>query len=281
MRKRPSMKAFLVLAALAVPAGSDLSCQVRPTPPGRNRPPWEAGKNDGGKKEGERKPAFPPTAERKEAKALLKAFQKNLSRGKKFPVLRREAIQSLVQKAHPSFVKPLVKLATRDKSKLVRAAALEALGRLNFPETRKALVKILSRRGLVKDPLAFLAALDAVNRLGYHPAFFRPLASLFQQAWDLKTPGVPQQKILRLFRKGKEKRAFRLLVDNLDEPRPADVDSPSNPPASWWEKRWKAWHFWKKDVKAALKEITGVEFDRADFYRKWARRKGRKKGIKY
>ena len=34
-------------------------------------------------------------------------------------------------------------------------------------------------------------------------------------------------------------------------------------------------------MKAALKEITGVEFSKAEFYKKWARRKGRKSKIKY
>ncbi len=267
---------LLLLLASALPA--------QKVPPKARPSAREAGKPAApGKEKGkkEKRPAFPPLADKKEARAMLKAFKKNLSRAKKSPLVRREVVQALVRKGHPSFVAPLEKLARTDKSKLVRAAAVEALGKLDFPRTRKALLKILGGRGLTKDPLVLLAALDALDRLGYHPIFFQTLSDLFEKTWDMASPGVPQQKILRLFAKGKEKRAFRLLVDHLDEPRPSDVNSASNPPASWWEKRWKAWHYWRGDVKAALREITGVEFSRAEFYKKWARRMGRKKGIKY
>ncbi len=268
-----------------------LLCSVlAPFPAAQKAPPGRKGQPPrprAGKKEvspGKKKPAkplFPPRADKKEARAMLKTFKKNLSRASKSPLVRREVVQALVQKAHPSFVAPLLKLAEKDQSKLVRAAAVEALGKLDFPQARKALLRILGGKSLVKDPLVLLAALDALDRLGYRPVFFRPLLGLFERTWDMLSPGVPQQKIIRLFSKGKEKRAFRFLVDHLDEPRPKDVNAPSNPPASWWEKRWKAWHFWRGDVKGALKEITGVEFSRAEFYKKWARRMGRKKGIKY
>ncbi len=278
MRSRLSRRLFFLLLVLA----SALPAQKVPSKGGT--PPQGPGKKAAQGKEDkkkEKRPTFPPKADKKEARAMLKAFKKNLSRAARSPLVRREVVQALVQKAHPSFVAPLEKLARRDKSKLVRAAAVEALGKLDFPATRKALLRILGGKGLTKDPLVLLAGLDALDRLGYHPVFFQTLSDLFEKTWDMASPGVPQQKIIRLFAKGKEKRAFRLLVDHLDEPRPADVNSASNPPASWWEKRWKAWRYWRGDVKAALREITGVEFSRAEFYKKWARRLGRKKGIKY
>ncbi len=278
MRPRPSRRLSFLLLALA----SALPAQRVPSkagPPARG--PGKKATRGKEERKKEKPPVFPPRADKKEARAMLKAFKKNLSRAAKSALVRREVIQALVQKAHPSFVGPLEKLARTDKSKLVRAAAVKALGKLDFPRTRKALLKILGGRGLTRDPLVLLAGLDAVERLGYHPAFFQVLSDLFEKTWDMASPGVPQQKIIRLFAKGKEKRAFRLLVDHLDEPRPADVNSASNPPASWWEKRWKAWHYWRGDVKAALREITGVEFTRAEFYKKWARRLGGKRGIKY
>ncbi len=278
MRTRLSRRLFFLLLALA-PA---LPAQKAPSKAGTPaQGPGKKAAQGKEEKKKEKRPVFPPRADKKEARAMLKAFKKNLSRAAKSPLVRREVVQALVRKSHPSFVAPLEKLARRDKSKLVRAAAVEALGKLDFPATRKALLKILGGRGLTKDPLVLLAGLDALDRLGYHPVFFQVLSDLFEKTWDMASPGVPQQKIIRLFAKGKEKRAFRLLVDHLDEPRPADVNAASNPPASWWEKRWKAWHYWRGDVKAALREITGVEFSRAEFYKKWARRMGRKKGIKY
>jgi hypothetical protein len=38
------------------------------------------------------------------------------------------------------------------------------------------------------------------------------------------------------------------------------VNSPSNPPASWWEQRWKMWKPVKAEVVEALEELTGESF---------------------
>jgi hypothetical protein len=67
----------------------------------------------------------------------------------------------------------------------------------------------------------------------------------------------------------KDKRLCRLLAEELDEPQPADVNSPTNPPASWWEARWKAWKELKPAVVSALRSITGQEFDKTDEAKRW------------
>ena len=45
--------------------------------------------------------------------------------------------------------------------------------------------------------------------------------------------------------------------------------------------RWKKWDVWRLDVKKALKELTGVSFESAKFYKKWAKKEGKKHGITY
>jgi hypothetical protein len=72
----------------------------------------------------------------------------------------------------------------------------------------------------------------------------------------------------------------KLLVDNLDEPAPADPNAADNPPAEYWEKRYKAWKVWNKDVRAALQTITGQDFQNSEQARKWLRRNAAGIGIK-
>ena len=233
------------------------------------------------KKDVVKKSKFPPKANPKEAREMLSLFKKRISKAKKLPQVRIELIKSLVEKSHKSFVKALIKVAQKDKSKLVRAEAYRALGKLDYRESRKALYKALKKTSLINEPLILFGIFDALENIGYRSYFFEPLSDIFESAWETKKPAEIQKRIINIFGKAKEKKAFRLLVNHLDEPIPKNVDDPSNPPASWWEKRWKAWDIWKKDVKKALISITGVEFDRASFYKKWAKKVGRKFGIKY
>ena len=57
-----------------------------------------------------------------------------------------------------------------------------------------------------------------------------------------------------------DKRPCKLLATWLDEPRAASVHDASNPPAGWWESRWKLWQATKGGAAAALKAITGQTF---------------------
>jgi hypothetical protein len=69
----------------------------------------------------------------------------------------------------------------------------------------------------------------------------------------------------------KDKRPCKLLAMWLDEPRPGNVNDGSNPPAAWWEARWKLWDKTKPAAVAALKAITGQHFDATDEAKAWFR----------
>ncbi len=71
-----------------------------------------------------------------------------------------------------------------------------------------------------------------------------------------------------------------MLLNHIDEPAPVDVDAASNPPASYWEKRWKAWRLWRDDVKEALYALTGQRFSSGKEARTWIRVNGARQGLK-
>jgi hypothetical protein len=79
----------------------------------------------------------------------------------------------------------------------------------------------------------------------------------------------------------KDKRWSRLLAEMVDEPRAGDVNSPSNPPASYWEALWKAWNQMKPHVNEALKALTGQEFKTTADAKKWFEENERSYGFKW
>ena len=57
---------------------------------------------------------------------------------------------------------------------------------------------------------------------------------------------------------------------------PANVDSPTNPPASYGKARWHSWAAWKGKVKDALFAITGQRFSTGKEAKAWLKENARK-----
>lgn len=191
---------------------------------------------------------------------------------------RLEGVKKIATHRNERFAIELQKITLADPNPIVRAEAAKALGRQDGPKAKVGIVACLKGLQAAEQQVVLLALLDALQHGAYDPAYFDVLAPLFDK--ESTQPAV-QQRIVRLFGKGQEKRAFRLLVDNLNEPIPENVDDPSNPPASYWEMRWKKWDVWRLDVAKALKDLTGVEFKEKKFYKEWAKGEGKKLGFKY
>ena len=61
--------------------------------------------------------------------------------------------------------------------------------------------------------------------------------------------------------------AVPALIELIREPIPVNKDDAANPPASYWEARYKLWHASEGWARWALKEITGKEYRT---HREWA-----------
>ncbi|MBL8900247.1 MAG: hypothetical protein JNM84_21630 [Planctomycetes bacterium] len=191
---------------------------------------------------------------------------------------RLEAVKKLSTHRSDRLAAELQKIVLADPNPIVRADAAKALGRQDGAKAKVGIAACLKGLQGEEQQVVLLALLDSLLFEAYDPAHYEILAPLFEKD---ATPPAVQQRIVRLFGKGKEKRAFRLLVDNLNEPIPENVDDGANPPASYWEMRWKKWDVWRLDVAKALKELTSVEFKEKKFYKEWAKGEGKKLGFKY
>ena len=218
------------------------------------------------------KPRIQPAAaawSAREARAALAAFRKAAG-GRKVSLARRlQALEALARGRHDLLVKPLARLVASDPAVTVRRRAARALAAQPPRKARPALIRLLEDQNVRETPAVLAEVVRALSAAGYAARDWPRLERLFER--DFGAAYVPVHKaLLELVAAHREVRAWKLLLRHLDEPRPVDVHSPGNPPASYWEKRWKAWRAWRSDVREALHAISGQRFGSAEEARVWA-----------
>lgn len=211
-----------------------------------------------------------------DARATVAAFKKSARNKKARLAERLEAVQTLGRASHKLLVKPLVKIVRSDKSIVVRKNAAQALGHQPAKQAHTQLLKLIGEK---RTPEVLAVLIDSLSSAGYDKRDWKTLERLFETKFGEKYTAV-QQEILALVVKHDEKQAWRLLSRHLDEPIPKDVHGASNPPAEYWEGRWKAWRVWRSEVKEALFVITGQRFSSEKEAKIWIAKNGRQKGLK-
>jgi hypothetical protein len=205
-----------------------------------------------------------------EAKAAVATFQKAVA-GSPSMAVRTRALEHFAPGAHELFVKPLGRVVENDTAVVIRKRAAELLAQQPSKKAKPEIVRLIKSER-VKDHATVLATLIAgLSRCDYQRADWQLIDGMFERDY---APGrVPvQEAILDLVARCKEKQAVDLLLRNLDEPVPDNVDDASNPPAEYWEARWKAWRVWRPKVKEALFALTGQRFSTATEARAWLRK---------
>jgi len=212
-----------------------------------------------------------------EARAAVAEFKKT-ARDKKARLAQRvAAVQALGKDQHKLLVKPLATVAQKDSSMTVRKTAAELLGHQPKKEARRALLKLIENKNQPPEILAPL--ITSLSSAGYTSRDWKKIKRLFDRDFNEKYTAV-QKAILELITAHVEKQAWKLLVEHIDEPAPVDVQPLSNPPAEYWERRWKAWRIWRSDAKEALFVITGQRFSGKKEAIAWIRENGAKAGLK-
>ena len=249
------------------------ACQD-PAPPKPAEPPAPAA---------EQQPAAPAEApaakpveawDDKTAKAALAEFQK-LTKGSANMAQKNAALDLLAGGANKALVKPLAQVVETDKLVVVRKRAAELLGNQPAAQANPVIRRLLKNARIESVPAVCAEMVRALARCGYQKAHWQDVEDLFER--DYAEDRVPiQDAVLDLVIATKEEQALPLLLRNLDEPAPANVDDPSNPPREYWEARWKAWSSWRAKVKEALFAITGQRFSTEAEAKAWLKANRRK-----
>lgn len=182
----------------------------------------------------------------------------------------RYRASSVDKKAAKAEAEELGLKGKKELTKLVheRVAAVQAAGaRLaaNFPGEKKAqsaLLKAFKDKALRKErPSAFAAVILALGRTGQR----KVEQDVFREFRQFGNADILRATVRYFGRiRTKDLSIVRALCEELSSPEPANANSPTNPPASYWEERWKAWNAIRRDVSWALKEITGQVFQPAE-----------------
>ena len=252
-----------------------------PNPPGeqqRETPPVEPDEPKAEQKPAEQKPAEQKPTEQpapaevwddRRARDEIKAFSKVIKVKNQSLQQRLAAVAALGKGSNAKLVDPLAKLIVDDQPITVRRAAADALAHQPPRETKRAVARLLGDRSLDGLPQVQASLVRAFGKAEYEPGRdWQVLDGLFERAYDADRVTL-QQAVLELVEEHAEVEAIDLLVANLGEPIPADPHAPSNPPAEYWEARWKAWQIWRGDVKDALFAITGQRFSNSKEAGEW------------
>ena len=144
----------------------------------------------------------------------------------------------------------------------VQAVGARVLSTIPGKKSTSALMKALKSKDVRKErPLTMAAVIAALGTQKYEKA-----AKLVEDELRQQRDPLIARASVRFFGQiqTKDMDIVRSLIGLLDPPEPANVDDPSNPPASYWAARWETWSHTRRDVTWALKEITGETFNPAE-----------------
>jgi hypothetical protein len=234
------------------------------------------------------KPAEPsaPEVETKPAppKVILDAEAAPLAEGLKKAMRAKsadDALPALVAiegKSHPTFEAPLVKLLGHPSAEIAIRAA-DALAARAGPKTASSLWRGGWLAPANKDRSEVRTSiLLALGRMGV--SLDAKQYDEVESLWKKATSGRVLSSIAAYFGAVKtDKRPLRWLSEALDEPVASAVNSASNPPASYWEARWKLWKASKPAVQEALKSITGQTFETSEDAKAWFKKNEKEFGF--
>ena len=204
------------------------------------------------------------------AKAELAGFAK-VMKGTPSLLEKTRALDALAAGSHVMLLKPLGEVVEKDKAVVVRKRAAELLANQPAKEANAAIRALLKNTKVLSSPPVSAQLVRALANCGYDGKQWKEIAGLFEREYTAEA--VPlQEALLDLIVKHGEKQAIDLLVRNIDEPAPVDVHAADNPPAEYWEARWKAWSAWKAKVKDALFALTGQRFSTAAEAQAWLKK---------
>jgi len=174
---------------------------------------------------------------------------------------------------HPEILKALARVLD-DKNRYLAIEAALACARQTDRERAGATLHRALRAEKRTDVVC--ALLVAMGKVKYDKAVKDA------EKWFRKDTTESHKAAVRYLGMIQSKESFRMLAEKLEEPKPARVDDPKNPPASWWKERWAEWSSNLPYVKKALASIVpGETFDTLQEAKDWAEKHGREHGVKW
>jgi len=260
---------LVAVACATAPAVCAMDAAPTKPPEVPSKPPEAPAKPPGGAGEATPAPKDPPPALRPLTDAEAAPLLEGLKRMLKAKLLAdaAPALDALAGVTHPALEPALAKLLGHNLAD-VAARAARAMGERAGDKTAATLWKAWSSPANERRVDVRAAMLDAFATMKA-PLDAKQYAQVERLFTDAASP-VVLEAVTRYFTVvATDKRPCKVLAEWLDEPSPANVHDGANPPKEWWAARWKVWERTRPGAVAALKAITGQEFDTTEHARAW------------
>ncbi len=217
-----------------------------------------------------------PVEDRAVVKDRIARFQADMKAARKDPKARAALLAKLGDWDHPDIYKEAKKY-WRDRDGEVAIAAVLACARQST-SAQKAGSSLWSHAGKEKREDVQCVAMIAAGFLGYD----KPGARKEAQKLFKKTDSQIRKAAARYLGFVKDKSAFRLLAEKLDEPSYNSNDPEKPMKESEKRRRWTRWNSNRPWVMWALSELVeGETFETAGEAKDWALAEGKKHGIRW
>jgi len=205
--------------------------------------------------------------EKDEAKKLLDALTKAVKTKEATKIV--PAVEPLIEKSNEKFFKDLAKLA-KHKNQNVRVVALRALGSQKEPAKKitSTLFGILRAKPFQHSGPTLAMAIDSLRRQKVDK---KQVADEIESHFTKAKQPETMKAAVRYFGDMLMKDKVKKLIPWVEQPQPANPNSPTNPPASYWKRMWEIWNEIKETVWYSLETITGKDFKTRREWEKWSR----------
>ena len=199
------------------------------------------------------------------AKKMIKAAED--AEDEKDPGALVAALEPFLTARHEDFLKVLDKMA-KNRSETVRLVAIKAMGsQAPADKVGPKVLKHLMYKGNEDYPDILAAAIGSLRRLKYdNRRAYDEIESHFRK--QLSPPVMLE--CARYFGDLDKKDAAGMLIAWVEEPRPANPNSGTNPPAAYWKRMWEIWNEIRNAVWVSLGDMSGgKDFHTEQEWRDW------------
>jgi len=205
--------------------------------------------------------------EKDEAKKLLDVLKKAVKSKEEKEIIG--AVEPMITKSHETFFKELAKLA-KHRNGNIRIVATKAIGSQKEPAKKigPALTALLSYKPNESYAPALGMAIDSLRRQAYTR---KPTVDAIEDIFKKQTQPEAMKAAARYFGDNLMADKVKLLVYWVEAPQPANVNSGTNPPASYWKAMWEIWNGMRFTVWYSLETITGKDFKTKREWEDWCR----------
>lgn len=194
-------------------------------------------------------------------------------------------IEAITEFHHADFVKPLLKLMLHKSADVSAAATMSLIERVDEKGWKSLWKNAFSQKVNKKRYTVRSIVVVGMGRKGME--LDKKQYGDLEKDWRFMV-GNPQGHFAgplvnyaHYFQLTKDKRHCRKLAEELDEPGATSVNSPTNPPAEWWERRWKMWKPTHTYIVRTLQTLTEQEFDSHEQAKEWFKANEKAFGFKW